>query len=996
MNMNVKQYLGQLFLIGCCCWAWTAAAQSPAPRPVTWKDAASWKSIASFGTQLSPDGQWLAYVLSPNEGDSELILRKTADTTQYRYPIGAASFAQMGFSEDAKWIAFKVYPKDKERKAAAKTPGKPLLEKVFLVELATNKKTEFDRVRGFAFNGETATHLALLLAPAGSAPAPVPSDGPKGTDLLLYELKTAKSQNVGNVAEMSFNKKGDWLALAIDANEKAGNGVHLRNMATGALLIMDNDKASYRALNWTEKGDGLALLKGLKDEKFKNERFQVLGLRNFAGLPELVNYDPKLDSTRFPKGMTISPNRAPLWTDDLGRLLFGLHKLEPAKKDDPKASVAKLEAKKEAEPTSEIDRLTRIKADTSIKTLDDLAKALAKAKPDSSKKAMAMPPTKEEADKPDMTIWHWQDSRLQSRQQVLETQDKNFSFLAMYDVAGKTFIRLADSTLRTLQPMPKHQHALGLESKPYELDINLDGQTYADVYLVNLKTGNREKIMEKMYQASFWANPDPSPDGTKFIYAQDGHYWVYDVLAKTRRNLTEKVPTSFVNTETDTNVKLPTTPRIGWTSDSRYVLLRDLWNLWKISVDGKEMVNLSQYGQRGPIRIQGRMLAYPDEKGIDLKLPQYFRIYGERTKKSGIARLDNGQKMSLLLWEDASISNLAKAKKADALVFTRETFTTPTNYFVANAASLATAKQVTQNAPDLAKFAWSPGTRLVNYLSDKGDSLQGALFLPAGYEAGKKYPTIVYYYEKLSQTLHNFSQPGFSGTGWNPGVYTSNGYAVFIPDIVYKLNDPGMSAFWCVLPAVKAALQTGVIDEQRMGIHGHSWGGYQTSFLITQTDMFKAAAAGAPLTDLISMYNLIYWNSGNSNGSIFEASQGRLVPPWDNWEAYHRNSPMYHVKKVNTPLLLLHNDKDGAVDFTQGVEFYNALRRLKKPVVMIQYKGENHGLAKLPNRKDYSMRMMEFFDHHLKGKPAPEWLQHGVPKLELDDHLDKRSLFGGE
>ena len=269
--------------------------------------------------------------------------------------------------------------------------------------------------------------------------------------------------------------------------------------------------------------------------------------------------------------------------------------------------------------------------------------------------------------------------------------------------------------------------------------------------------------------------------------------------------------------------------------------------------------------------------------------------------------------------------------------------------------------------------------------------MQGALFLPAGYEPGKKYPTIVYYYEKLSQTLHNYVRPNYSGTGWNPSVYTSQGYAVFIPDIVYKLNDPGMSAVWCVLPGVKAALKTGVIDEKNMGIHGHSWGGYQTSFLITQTNQFKAAAAGAPLTDLVAMYNLIYLNTGSSNGSIFEGSQGRLVAPWENQEAYVRNSPIYHVKNVQTPLLMLHNDKDGAVDFTQGIEFYNALRRQHKPVVLIQYKGENHGLVKLPNRKDYAVRMLEFFDYHLKGKAAPTWLQKGVQKLELDEHIDKQT-----
>jgi len=215
---------------------------------------------------------------------------------------------------------------------------------------------------------------------------------------------------------------------------------------------------------------------------------------------------------------------------------------------------------------------------------------------------------------------------------------------------------------------------------------------------------------------------------------------------------------------------------------------------------------------------------------------------------------------------------------------------------------------------------------------------------------------------------------------------------VFNPDITYKINDPGMSAVWCMVPAVKAAIATGVVDPKRVGVTGHLWGGYQTAFLVTQTDIFAAAIAGAPLTDLISMYGIIYKNSGVTNGEIFESSQGRFTSgPWDNWEAYTRNSPVAFAKNVKTPLVILHNDKDGAVDFTQGVEYYNTLRRLQKPVVMLEYIGENHGLAKRANQKDYTVRMKEFFDHFLMGKPMPKWYEEGVQRLQMDDHLRTRA-----
>jgi len=212
-----------------------------------------------------------------------------------------------------------------------------------------------------------------------------------------------------------------------------------------------------------------------------------------------------------------------------------------------------------------------------------------------------------------------------------------------------------------------------------------------------------------------------------------------------------------------------------------------------------------------------------------------------------------------------------------------------------------------------------------------------------------------------------------------------------MPDIRYYVNDPGMSAVWALVPAVQAAIKTGVVDPKRVGLHGHSWGGYQTAFTITQTNIFAAAIAGAPLTDMISMYSIIYKNSGGTNGAIFEASQGRFTTgPWANWEAYSRNSPVYHAAKVTTPLIILHNDQDGAVDFTQGMEYFNTLRRLDKPVILLEYPGENHGLARPANQQDYTERMKEFFDHYLKDTKAPDWLEYGVPRLKMQEHIDQR------
>jgi dipeptidyl aminopeptidase/acylaminoacyl peptidase len=243
---------------------------------------------------------------------------------------------------------------------------------------------------------------------------------------------------------------------------------------------------------------------------------------------------------------------------------------------------------------------------------------------------------------------------------------------------------------------------------------------------------------------------------------------------------------------------------------------------------------------------------------------------------------------------------------------------------------------------------------------------------------------IVYIYEITSNTLHNYVEPS-ERSAYNPTVWTQDGYFVFRPDIVYRDREPGMSAVDALVPAVEKVVSMGLVDKDRVGLVGHSWGGYQTAFAPTQTNIFAAAVAGAPLTELMSMYLSIYWNSGGTDARIFEISQGRMeVPPWEDVEAYMRNSPVFNIMKLETPMLVTFGDKDGAVDWHQGIVMYNAARRENKNLVMLVYEGENHGLAKRPNQIDYHRRVNEWFAHYLKGQPAPEWITKGVPFLQKD------------
>ncbi|SPE22563.1 Peptidase S9, prolyl oligopeptidase active site domain protein (fragment) [Candidatus Sulfopaludibacter sp. SbA3] len=465
---------------------------------------------------------------------------------------------------------------------------------------------------------------------------------------------------------------------------------------------------------------------------------------------------------------------------------------------------------------------------------------------------------------------------------------------------------------------------MGVDIREYELTSNLDGRRFQDVYVVNPATGERKLALRKAAHVM-----GASPDGTKFLYYDDGVFYAYDMESGKSIELTKQLPTTFWDTEDDHNQVKPPRQSYGWTKDSSAVLLSDGWDIWKVPVQGGKAENLTANGKKDKIRYKRPYRLDPEEKGIDLTAPVYVPVYGEWTKKGGIGVIEPGKPgIRMLLWDDAAFTQLIKAKKADTYLYTRETTQEYPNFYAADA-SLAHGRKITDANPQQNDFLWSNGVRLVDYSSTRGEKLQGALWLPAHYEAGKKYPMLVYIYEKLSQAANDYPQPGYNG--FNIAHYTSNGYAVLEPDIVYKVNDPGMSAVACVVPAVKAAIATGIVDAQKVGIQGHSWGGYQTAFLVTQTDVFHAAVAGAPLTDMVSMYSLIYKNTGGANGAIFENDQGRFKGGyWDNMEAYIRNSPIYHAGNVHTPLMLLHNDKDGAVDQTQGIEYFNA--RVLRPL----------------------------------------------------------------
>ena len=361
---------------------------------------------------------------------------------------------------------------------------------------------------------------------------------------------------------------------------------------------------------------------------------------------------------------------------------------------------------------------------------------------------------------------------------------------------------------------------------------------------------------------------------------------------------------------------------------------------------------------------------------------------GVWTKKSGYAlRAPGGAAPRRLTWLDKSVGRLAKAKDADVYQYVVQSFEDSPDVFIAGA-ELANARQITATNPFQSKYAWGRA-ELVEFKSEKGQRLQGVLRYPANYERGKKYPMVVYVYEKVSDGLHTYVAPS-ERDYYNDSAFTSAGYFEFEPDIVFRPREPGLSVIECVRPAVAAVVQMGVVDPKRVGMIGHSWGGFDTAYLATHTDIMAAAVAGAPITNLVSNYGSHHFSSGIAETDHIETGQQRMqVPLWEDPAAYMRNSAVFGVHRMTTPLLIEVGDADGTVFWHQGVELYNAARRAKKDVVLLVYGGEDHGLRQKANQIDYHRRIMAWFGHYLKGEPAVPWITSGVTYLDRDKTLKK-------
>jgi len=913
-----------------------------AQRALTQADFDMWKSIA--GTALSPNGQWVAYTLTPQVGDGELVVRATSGSTEHRHPRGFTgrpqlqAGAQGGFNPAAaQWspggqhLAFLVYPSmelsEKARKARTRPADAPK-NSLGIFSVATGRFEVIARVRSFEFPGEAGDVLLYHLEADSGAARPTTPARPDstaarparrapdpGTTLVVRDLRTGQDTRIDEVTAFAVDDSARWLAYTVTSSDSTRDGAYIRSLATGTVTTLLAGRGSHAALTFDRAGQQLAFVSDRADQaadKPKHSLYHAI-LRGGA-----VRVQPVATPDSAGAGMIIASSGV-AFTRDGSALRFGIG---PAPRDSLPA--------------------------------DEVAEGAV------------------------YDLWHWQDPQLQPQQRLQARQNATRSYAALYHPGTRRIARLGSEDLPQVTVSDNGRLALGTTNVPYAIEA-MWGEGGSDVYLIDAVTGARTKVAERLESGG----AQLSPDGRFVVYFQDAHWMAREVATGRTRNLTEAITGIRFDQETwDTPSTPPSWGTAGWTTGDQGFVVYDQYDIWELDPMGARPARMvtDSMGRRNNMRFR-IIRTDPTERQLNPNAPVLLSAFDNHSKQDGFYtdRLDRVAAPVRIVMQDVGFGNPIKARNAEMFVVTRSTFRDFPDLYAGSRLDQVT--RISNANPQQAEFRWGTA-ELVEWNSDDNAPLQGILFKPDGFEPTKKYPMAVYFYEKLSDGLHSYNM-SFPRNTIQPTWYVSNGYLVFFPDINYGTGYPGPDAMKSIVPGVQSLIARGFVDPKGVGTAGQSWGGYQTAYMITRTNIFSAAMAGAPVANMTSAYGGIRWGSGLARSFQYEKTQSRIGGSlWEYPLRYLENSPVFHADRVETPLLMMHNDNDGAVPWYQGIEMYVAMRRLGKEAYMVNYNGDEHNPTKRANQADIALKTMQFFDHHLRGMPAPKWMTDGIPYLE--------------
>jgi dienelactone hydrolase len=911
--------------------AGAASAQQKVPLDHTAYE--EWRAIDD--PALSRDGQWALYRLTRQDGDPELRVVGLASGTEHAVTRGTSA----QFTPDGGFVVFLVAPElaavRTAKRAGAKSDEMPA-DTLGVLDLATGAVTRVAPARSYKVPAEHGAWLGYLLveqAATGDSAVPrdtigsVPSRGRqgKGNPLVLRSLDSGAEQRFEHVTEFSLSRDGSRLAFATTGPDSSATGVWVVETAKGAVQRLMTGDAVFRSLAFDESGTQLAFLaRAGAEDSLPHTLFHWR-----AGMPaarEVV----RAAMPGLPDAWQVSQHRAPSFSKSGARLFFGT---APPSVPEPKDTL------------TDEERVT-------------------------------------------VEIWHWRDPTLQPMQKLQLRRERERSYLAMLDLRRDRVTQLAtpDVPEVTVGRHGDADVALATSERPYLMRSSWDTPDYRDVYLLDLRAGRRTLLLRETQ-----ANPRLSPQA-RFAawYDPVERVWLARPVAGGEVvTLTQGIPYALYDEEHDTPSLPPPYGSAGWTADDGGLLIYDRFDVWLTDPSGRRPPRAITEGKGRADSIVFRYVSLDrEEEAVDPSTPLLLSAFHPRSKAAGFYRdrVEGTSEPQPLVFADLRFTPPLKARNADVLLFTRESVSEFPDLWVTGR-DFAAPRRISDANPQQSRYRWAT-VELVEWISDDGVPLQGLVYKPEGFDPARQYPLMVNFYERDSDNLHVYHAPVPHRSVIRPVFYASRGYVVFMPDVKYRIGYPGESALEAVVPGVLRLVERGYIDRQRIGIQGHSWGGYQIAYMVTKTNLFRAAGAGATVSNMISAYGGIRWGTGASRMFQYERTQSRIGATL--WEAplrYVENSPIFWADKIETPLLMMANDQDGAVPWYQGIELFVALRRLGKPAWLVNYSGEPHWPVTFAEKRDWNVRMQQFFDHYLMDATAPMWLERGIPAIEAGSTL---------
>lgn len=926
---------------------WTPPPAPAGKRAITQDTYDEWRNIS--GATLSNDGKWAVYTVSPVVGEGELVVRSTSSGTEYRAPRGytgrpqlqpaadsAALFSAQAaqVSADSRFVVFTIYPSRADVERARARRGTPApRNSIGILNVADGSITRVANVRSFrlarnggrflAYQLEDTTAAAGRGAPgaagAAGANAPAAPAGPRRDYGTTVVLRDL-------AAGTDVRIEGVTNFVFDDAEKWLGYTVTTRDGA--------NNGAFVRAL---ATGTVTPLITGLATYRsfgFDRKGEQVAFVSDVG------------DTTRTPRFALYHASLVPT-------------KAKPTIAARKLVGVADVPAGMLVADRGQVGFVREGGA---------LIFSLALVPMDSI-------PADSLADKAVYDLWHWKDATIIPQQKLSAGRDRNRTFTALYTLATGKWTQLANDSVR-VSISNDGKRVLGINSLEYAIQ-QFWGEGASDVYMLDPATGARTLVVKGID-----GNAQMSPGANYVTWFQDGHWKAYSIATGKTATLTDKLPVKFQDEEFDSPDIPPPYGLGGWTTGDKKVLVYDRFDVWEVDPSGVTAARNLTDGEGRRAGMTFRVVDLDREDVfIDPAQPVLLRAVDSLTKATGFYRDRIGvdTKPERIVMADKALNGLQKARDAEQYMLTQSTFREFPDLWTGT--SIAQTTKISNANPQDAQYPRG-SVEMVSWLNGDGVPLRGLLYKPENFDASKQWPMVVYYYEKLTDGLHGYQAPSGRNTV-NPLVYNSLGYLVFMPDIVYTDGQPGPSAAKAIVPGVQSLIAKGFVDPKRIGITGQSWGGYQTAYLITVTNMFAAAVPNATVVNMTSAYGGIRWGSGLARTFQYEHTQSRIGGSlWQYPERFIENSPLFRLDRVTTPVLFMANDNDGAVPWYQGIEFYVGMRRLQKEAYMVNYNGDEHNPTKRANQKDIDKKMQEFFGVKLLGQEPPSWMVRGIPFLE--------------